>query len=99
MDIFINNEKLTEAQTVKYLGVLIDNKLAWKAHIQQTKSIGILAGIRHNAPRNILVNIYNAFIQSHVTYGIINWGGTYKTALDPVRKSTKHAVRLITFQP
>ena len=87
MDIFINNDKLTEAQTVKCLGVLIDNKLSWKAHIQQTnlkisKSIGILA--RHHEPRNILVNIYNASIQPHVNYGVINWGGTYKTALDPV---------------
>ena len=46
----------------------------------------------------ILVNIYNAFIQPHVNYGIINWGGSYKTTLDPLRKSMERAVRLITFQ-
>ena len=62
MEIFINNETLTEGQTVKYLGVLIGNKLSWKAHIQQnnlkiSKCIGILANIRHHAPKNIFVNI------------------------------------------
>ena len=103
LDMFINNEKLAESQSVKYVGVLLNSKLSWKDHIQQTtlnmsKSIGILARIRHYAPKNILIHIYNAFITSYITYGITNWGGTYNTSLDPLRQCTKSAVRLITFQ-
>ena len=103
LDIFINNEKLAESQSVKYLGVLINNKLSWKDHIQQTtlkmsKSIGILARMWHYAPKNILIHIYNAFIQPYINYGITNWGGTYKTSLDPLRECMKSAVRLTTFQ-
>ena len=102
--ICINNEEIAESNSVKYLGVLIDNNLNWKPHIQQTKlkiakSIGVLSRLRHLASKEILVSIYNAFIQPHLNYGIINWGGTYTSILEPLRKVMKHAVRLITFQP
>lgn len=101
--IYINNERLAEAQSVKYLGVLIDNNLNWKTHIQHTnvkisKSIGILSRLRHFVGKDVLISIYNAFIQPHINYGIINWGGTYKSILDPLKKSMKRAVRLIHFE-
>ena len=75
----INNTEIDEARVVKYLGVLIDNKLSSKAHVQQinlkiSKGIGIIARLRHYVPRNILINIYNSFIQPHITYALINWG-------------------------
>ncbi len=91
VSIQINKENLAEAQSVKYLGVLIDNKLNWKTHVQQTnlkisKGVGVLARLRHFVSKDILISIYNAFIQPHINYGIINWGGTYKSILDPVKK-------------
>ena len=103
VSICINNEKLAEAQSAKYLGVLLDNKLSWKTHIQETtmkisKGVGILARLRHFVSKDVLSCIYNAFIQPHSTYGIINWGGAYESVLDPLKKSMKHAVRLITFE-
>ena len=30
----INNNHITESDSVKYLGVIIDNKLIWKTHIE-----------------------------------------------------------------
>ena len=42
--------------------------------------------------------IYNAFVQPYINYRIINWGGAYKTTLDPLAKCMKSAVRLITYQ-
>ena len=78
---------------------MIDNNLTWKTHIQQiklkiAKSIGVLSRLRHIVSKDILVSIYNAFIQPHINYSIINWGGTYTSILEPLRKAMKHAVRL-----
>ncbi len=104
VSIQINKENLAEAQSVKYLGVLIDNKLNWKTHVQQTnlkisKGVGVLARLRHFVSKDILISIYNAFIQPHINYGLINWRGTYKSILDPVKKSMKRPVWLINFEP
>ena len=48
---------------VKYLGVLIDNILSWKNHIDSitlklSKTIGLLSKIRHFVPFYTLVSIY-----------------------------------------
>ena len=99
----INGDHLNESDCVKYLGVLIDNKLTWKQDIQHVntkvaKSIDILAKMRHFAPYNILLNIYNAFISPHINYGIINWGGAYQNSLDPLSKNQKKAARLLFFK-
>ena len=57
----INGEHLNESNYAKYLGVLIDNNLTWKQHIQHVntkvvKSIGILAKLRHFVPNDTLRN-------------------------------------------
>ena len=99
----LNSETLKESDCVKYLGVLIDKNLTWKNHINHVttkvaKSIGILSKIRHFAPRKVLINVFNAFISPYITYGIINWGGTYPGSLDELNKCLKKAARYITFK-
>ena len=59
----------------------------------------MLSRLRHIVSKDILVSIYTAFIQPHITYSIINWGGTYTSILEPLRKAMKHAVRLVSFEP
>ena len=77
LNLTIDNEPLVETDHAKYLGVLIDNNLSWKYHIQQinikvAKSFGIIAKIRHFVSENTLIDIYNAFISPHINYGITN---------------------------
>ena len=100
----INNEPIAEKDHVKYLGVLIDQHLSWKPHIQQVnikvaKSLGIIAKMRHFVPGNILLNIFHAFISPRISYGLLNWGGAYKTILGLLRINLKRAVKLMTFKP
>ena len=99
----INGDKLNQSDCVKYLGVLIDKNLSWKQHIQHvntkvSKSIGILAKLRHFVPNNILLNIFIAFISPHANYGIINWGGAYPSSLKPLNSNLKKAARIILFK-
>ena len=64
---------------LKYLGLMIDSNLLWKYHIESicheiSKSIGIIAKIRHYVPRRVLLSVYNSSIVPYLTYGICGWG-------------------------
>ena len=56
-------------------GVLIDQNLSWKYHIDSivtkiSKNVGLIAKLRHSVPRPILLNIYNSLIHPYLTYGL-----------------------------
>ena len=47
---------------VKYLGVLLDSNLSWKSRIDNvalkvSKTVGVVARLRHFVPRTTLLNI------------------------------------------
>ena len=69
---------------VKYLGLMIDSNLSWKYHIESichkiSKSIGIIAKVRHYVPRLVLLSVYNSLIVPYLTYGICGWGNCAST--------------------
>ena len=98
----INSKDLKQENYTKYLGVIIDNNLNWKLHIKQinlklSKGIGVLYKLRHLVPKQSLKTLYSSFIQSHVLYGILNWGCAKKTTLEPLKRNLRKAVRVINF--
>ena len=72
-----NNQTILEIKDfVKYLGIMIDSDLSWKNHIdfishKISKSIGIIAKLRHYIPRHLLLSIYHTLITPYLTYGIL----------------------------
>ena len=46
-------------------------------------------------PKNYLKTLYSSSIQSHVLYGIFNWGCANKTTLEPLKRNLHKAVRVI----
>ena len=102
VDIKIDNLSVKEKDCIKYLGVLIDNKLSWKQHSQYvnmkiSKGIGVLAKMRHFVPSDVLKQLYHAFVSPHLSYAVINWGNAPKCATTKLNKSLKKAVRIMTF--
>ena len=96
----INSREIQQENYTKYLGVIIDKKLNWKLHIKQinfrlSKGIGVLYTLRHLVPKQSLKSVYSYFIQSHVLYGILNWGCASKTILEPLKRTLRKAVRFI----
>ena len=78
--IYINGQKLDEVSETKFLGVIIDNKLEWSAHIHYLKkklrsAAAVLSRVRHWIPEIHYSKIYHALFESHLTYGISVWGG------------------------
>ena len=55
--------------------------------------------IRNLLPLYVLLCLYNALFLSFLQYGLIVWGQTFASYIDPIFKLQKKAVRAISFQP
>jgi hypothetical protein len=62
-----------------------------------SKGIGILYKARKILSRACLLTLYQSFIYPYLSYSIHVWGGTFKTALDPLFILQKRAVKCICF--
>ena len=85
----INGTNLENCSSYKYLGVYIDEKLDWKAHVDYickkvTKVCGILAKLRHCVGYDILKMVYHALVASHLQYCNLIWGNANETILKPL---------------
>ena len=74
---------LHQVNHIKFLGVTIDHKLSWKNHIQTVAnkvrgSIAQLHNMRHVIPKKLKISVYNAIVNSQLTYAIPVWGGFSK---------------------
>ena len=70
---------LYPTDSVKYLGVKIDNKLNWKSHVNAIATKLNRANAMHYKVRNfvnanIIKSIYYALFESHINYACILWG-------------------------
>ena len=100
LKIILNGTELEPQTETTFLGVIIDHKLTWKAHIKHisnkvSKSIAILRILRFSFPKHILRMIYMSLIFSHINYCNLIWGSACKTTLDPLVKLQKKAIRLV----
>lgn len=102
VNLSLHNIPLKQESTTKYLGILIDENLNWKSHISYIESkikrgVGVISKLRHTVTRSILINLYYSLIYPYLIYGLVSWGNTYNTTLDPLFNLQKKVVRLITF--
>ena len=75
----LQNYKLKRVTEVKFLGVVIDDRLSWEPQIKQLKgkllsSIAVvIKRIRRFIPKDEYLKIYNALFKSHISYCISSW--------------------------
>ena len=97
----LNRTQIFESTKIRYLGVILDNKLTWKYHIFElgkklNRAVGMLYKLRRmNCSRQILLSLYFAIFQSHLTYGICLWGNADSSILNKIFLSQKRAIRVI----
>ena len=92
---------LNKVDTTPYVGIHIDKYLLWNEHIDKTaavlrRKVGLIYRLRHLIPQNVLLLLYNAFIQPHVSYGLEVWGCAHISYLNKIFIIQKMAVRAIT---
>ena len=98
--LLINNNEIKKVQSAKFLGVIIDEKLNWEAHIDHLEaklnsSIIMIKRIKHCIPRNEYLKIYNALFMSHLSYCISCWGGVPDYKLSKIFAIQKRCIRLL----
>ena len=96
----INDTEIKRKQSLKFLGVLIDENLSWKNHIELletkiAKNIGVLYKASKLLNFKCLKNIYFALIHSYINYGNIAWGSSCRTGLNKIMLKQKQASRII----
>ena len=102
LKIKLNGKQLYEINSVKYLGIRIDKKLNWKAHINDIalkliRANAMLYKVRDFVDAGILKSIYHALFESHIHYACIIWRQNVCT-INRLFILQKKALRLIHFK-
>lgn len=96
----ICNVDIERVFVTKFLGVVIDQKLTWKQHIEYikgkiSKSLAIPYKSRYVLNSKALHLIYYSLIVPYISYCVELWGSTFKTAINSIIKLQKRAIRII----
>lgn len=94
----VNGRKIKQVTSIKFLGVILDENLNWWEHREYllkklNQCIGAIKRIKSNLPKSQYKNIYHSLFESHLTYGITVWGGSYP--LDEFFTIQKRCIRML----
>ena len=98
-DFKINGEyRIERTQEMKYLGLIIDEKLNWESHVKHVESkianaTGVLWKMKSCLPQNIKKKIYKALIESHINYMIPVWGAANDSIIQSLQIVQNRALR------
>ena len=101
----IGNYSLPKCDASKFLGVIADDKLKFKNHIDYiskkiSKSIGIIYKLsKLKMPFKILKQLYYNLIYSHLSYNVCSYASTYDGHLNKLLLLQKRVIRIINNAP
>jgi len=101
VSITANNQIINEMTEIKFLGVILDNKLCWDAHIKHistkiSKSVSILKMLKYTFPTNALKTIYHSLIYPYFNYCNLIWGSAANSYLKSLILIQKKCIRIIS---
>ena len=96
----LNNENLNTINKDKILGVSIDNNLSWSSHIDQickkiSSNLWLLSRIKEYLSVEHRTQFYKTYIQPHIDYCNLVWGGTSQLNLNRLFRLQKRACKII----
>ena len=88
---------------LRYLGVILDNKLNGEYHCKEltgklNRANGMLSKVRHYVPKTELKSIYHAIFASHLRYGCQIWALENTTQVKRIENLQNRAMRIINFE-
>ena len=96
----IDGNIIQERTETKFLGVILDNKLNWHAHVKHisskiSKSVAIIRMLRDTFPKYILKTLYLTLVYPYLNYCNLIWGSAYASTLIPLVILQKKCIHLI----
>ena len=95
---------IKRSESVKYIGLHIDEKLNWGTHIDTIctsliKYFGIFNHIKHLVSKTLIRQIYFAFVYSRINYGIEIYGSCSKKLLSKLQTIQNKLIKLFVGHP
>jgi uncharacterized protein YdiU (UPF0061 family) len=99
--IVIGNHIIQQVSSKKVLGVIIDEQLKWKEHNDAqckkiSQSIALLKRAKQFVSQDTLLNMFNALVVPHFTYGSNVWNDGSCAHIEKLHKLHKRLARVIT---
>ena len=99
-NIVFDNNVLENVPSITFLGVIVDNKLSWKCHIDSicktiSRNIGVIKRLKTCLPMYSLFMLYSSLILPYLNYGLLAWGNTHQSFLDRLLLLQKRIIRII----
>lgn len=99
-NIFLDEYLLEEVNEVRFLGLILDKNFNWNSHVSAiTKKLAsglfVLNRVSKFSSLQTMKTLYFAFIQSHITFGIVLYGSTSNDNLNKLLVFQKKSIRSI----
>ena len=97
----LNGVTLYESTKIKYLGILMDDRLTWKHHIFElrkklNRAIGLINKMKMlQCPTRVLLSLYYSLFHSYLNYGICVWGDADAKFVCKIKLAQKKVIRVI----
>ena len=103
MNFRISGQKIKIACKAKYLGLLLDEHLNFKSHLDSLRTKFrrancLLSKIRHYVSKDLLRAIYYALFDSHLRYGCQIWGQCQIQSLHNLQVLQNKALQILNFR-
>ena len=100
--IVMNKTRLQRENSIRYLGVIFDDKLCWANHIdnlssQLARCSGLFCRLRNYVLRKTLCLLYYNLVYSRIQYGILTWGTATKLLTKKIEVRLNRIIRIATF--
>lgn len=82
LNVTVRGSRIKRDNSVKYLGVKVDENLKWDNHINETskkisRNIGIMGRVKSFLSSRELLLLYNSLVLPHINYCAMVWGNNW----------------------
>ena len=100
LNLTMDGEHIEQVHEFKYLGVIIDQHLTWKVHIDMisskiSRTIGYINRIKKYLPNSALILLYNSLILSYFDYCCTIWGTSADCNISKLQKMQNRYARMV----
>ena len=101
LKLHIGSNALKKVRETKILGIVFDDNLKFKAHIENicssiTSKIGVIGRLKQFLSMDVLNIIFKAIVQPKIDYGIAIYGHNFPTNINRIERLMNRACRVIS---